>query len=152
MFLFGVLPLLALAGINFLLVRITDLIIDVPVFIPEADKAVQFGLVFLTFYGAGRAASRGEHLALDILHLFKGPWVGYLTRSAIIVAALFCFWVTAISYEFVVEISDPELDAFWGLSEKTTDFIYPIGFLLMGIRFLFAAIAGVESHAALEEK
>lgn len=109
-----------------------------------ADLLLRQGLIWLGLLGASLAArGAGRHIEIDILSKAVPPlWAGRTRRVADAFAAFICALLTRASFLFVAEE--------WGAGSLIAGYfpawifqaILPIGFALMAVRFLAAAITG----------
>lgn len=107
-------------------------------------------LVFLSaFLGGALATGKGTHIGIDILGKFfesKKMWTAHLWVNRIInIASTIVLYVfVSLSIDFVKMESEFGREIFLGIHSKYLVSIIPIGFAIIGIRFLLRLILSFE--------
>jgi len=106
-----------------------------------ADAAMRAGVLWITMLAAVRAAAEARHIRIDVaaerLPEAVRPW---LRRAMYLATALVCITLAAASVSLVeLEYSFADI-AFLGVPRWLVLAIIPLGFALMGLRFMLHAL------------
>lgn len=109
-----------------------------------ADLLLRQGLLWLGLLGASLAArGAGRHIEIDILSKAVPPlWAGRARRAADAFAAFICALLARASFLFIAEEWEAGSLIAGYFPAWMFQSILPIGFALMAIRFMAAAITG----------
>lgn len=133
--------LLFMVGIGFLQVILRN-IFHTGIF--SADLLLRQGLIWLTLIGASLATrGEGRHIVIDILSpLLSGVWAARARRFTDLFAAVICSLLARASFIFLAGEWEAGSRIAGAFPAWLFQVILPIGFALMGIRFLGAALFG----------
>jgi len=98
-------------------------------------------VLWLAILGAMVATREQEHISIDVLrHYTSGSGLVVLVRSTSLFAALVCGLMAYHSARFVYFEMLDQMTTFSDLPAWPFELIMPIGFLVMTLRFAFAAL------------
>jgi TRAP-type C4-dicarboxylate transport system permease small subunit len=114
-----------------------------------ADAAMRAGVLWITMLAAVLAAGQARHIKIDVLlHRLPEsirPWV---QRAMYLLTALVCVTLAAASIGLIrLELTMNDI-AFLGVPRWAVLIIIPIGFMLMGWRFIRHALTRWPRHEA----
>lgn len=112
--------------------------------LPWADPAMRAGVLWLAMLSAALAAGESRHIRIDLLGRFLPEKVRRVVdRVLFALTSLFCIGMVHLSMETVrLEMEFADL-AFLNVPRWVVLSIIPVGFGLMGWRFMRRAILGV---------
>ena len=98
-------------------------------------------VLWIAILGAMVATREKAHIAVDVLkHYLTGRSLTAMSKCIEIFASLICLVMSYHSFRFVYYEYLDGMATFSGLPSWPFELIMPIGFLVMGLRFGFAAI------------
>ena len=108
------------------------------------DLLLRQGLLWLGMLGASLGArGGGRHIEIDILtRTLPDPWAGRARRLTDLFAAAICALLVRASWLFLAEEWEAGTRIAGLFPAWAFQIVLPAGFLLMGLRFLAAALAG----------
>lgn len=110
-----------------------------------ADAAMRAGVLWIAMLASALAAGQLKHIRIDLLgRLLPDPWRQRVERVVFALTSLVCLAMTAASMRIVFleyEFGEP---AFPGVARWVVLAIIPIGFALMGWRFMRHALLPTE--------
>jgi len=115
--------------------------------IAEADTLTRYLVLYVTFFGAAVAVQRGRHIRIDVLcALLQPAMVGKLYRPMHTGAAVICGLFTDAAIRFWRDGWQfaPQHEQWLSL----VGLIIPVGFALLTVQFLLAAVLGPDDEAA----
>ena len=115
--------------------------------LPAADTLTRHLVLYITFFGAALAADSQRHIRIDTVAAWlPRVWLDRLQRPLNTIAALICAVFTQAAVRFWLDewqhVAAPER---W---QAVLNLIIPIGFGLLALHFLLAALAGPARHNA----
>lgn len=118
--------------------------------LPWAAELTRYAIVWMVFVGAAVAAREGSHITIDIvgeaLPLRLGKAVGI---AAMLISAAACALFAVIAGKLVMQmLMFRQLSPSLEIPMWTVYLAIPVGFLLMAVRFLQAAVAAASKDAA----
>ena len=101
------------------------------------DSFLRVLVLWLGLVGAILASRKGKQISIDVLSQFiPVPYKNYIKRINFMFAALVCFTISYYSGQFVyLEYQDNTI-AFESIPAWLTEVIIPVGFSIMGIKYL----------------
>ncbi|MFQ5935108.1 MAG: TRAP transporter large permease subunit [Acidiferrobacterales bacterium] len=134
----------ALALLAIVLLPIVEVVgrATIGVGVPGSIDYVRHLTLWVTFLGAGVAARRDKHLALGFASFLAGGWrlaAGMIAGSAATATAIVLAWASAE----MVNVDRAAATTLGGyLPQWVAEIIMPVGFLLIGLRFLWRTPGG----------
>ena len=114
--------------------------------IAEADTLTRYLVLYVTFFGAAVAVQRGRHIKIDVLCALMQPAaVNKLYRPLHAGAALVCVLFTDAAIRFWRDSWQfaPQHEQWLVL----VGLVIPVGFALLTLQFILAALLGQEQKA-----
>jgi len=107
-----------------------------------ADDYLRVVVLWLTFIGAMVASRQGgKHIAIDILYRSLNPSIQIkIKRLTDMATAMICFIAVYYSVAFVEMDYEYNEQAFASIPTWICEMIIPLGFLVIGLRYLFSSI------------
>jgi len=101
------------------------------------DSFLRVMVLWLGLAGAILASRKGKQLSIDVLSQFiPFPYKVIIKKINLLFAAIICFIISYYSYLFVyLEYEDGTI-AFENIPAWVTEVIIPIGFLIMGLKYI----------------
>lgn len=101
------------------------------------DSFLRVLVLWLGLAGAILASRKGKQISIDVLSQFIPlPYKTYINKFNLLFAAIICFIISYYSYLFVyLEYEDATI-AFENVPAWITEAIIPIGFLIMGLKYI----------------
>ena len=121
--------------------------------LPWADPAMRAGVLWLAMLSAALAAGEGRHIRIDLLgRLVPVPVRSLVDRAMFSITALFCIGMVHLSMETIrLEREFGDL-AFLAVPRWLVLAIIPVGFALMGWRFMRRAVLGAPGDRAPDDR
>jgi len=109
-----------------------------------ADDYLRVVVLWLTFIGAMVASRQGgKHIAIDIIYRSLKPSIQIkVKRLTNMITAIICFIAVYYSVGFVKMDYEYSEQAFASVPTWVCEMIIPLGFLVIGLRYLFSSIIG----------
>ncbi len=106
-----------------------------------ADPFLRYVVLWIAFIGASLATREDRHINIDIFTRLLPPrFKKFSSAITNIFASIACFLLLMASIDFIkMEVDFPSV-VFLGLENWMLELVIPIGFGLMGFRFLFRAV------------
>ena len=106
-----------------------------------ADPMLRYIVLWIAFLGASLATREDRHINIDILTRLLSPRLKKITGTVVnLFTAGVCFLLLRASVVFIkTEIEFPR-EIFFGLKVWMVESIIPVGFLIMGLRFILNAV------------
>lgn len=102
------------------------------------DSLLRILVLWLCLVGAILASRKGNQINIDILSQFiTSPYKEYLQKFNLIFASIVCLIISYYSFLFVQLEYNDATKAFEKVPAWLTESIIPIGFCVMGIKYLF---------------
>jgi TRAP-type C4-dicarboxylate transport system permease small subunit len=121
--------------------------------IPTTDIVLRHLTLALAFLGASMATREGRHLKIDILPRVMPPWLKKISLVLVNLVALgVCIILARAGWNFAMleRLSDTPFILFIPL--WCVKLIIPIGFILVGFRFVLKTIQDLSSPKKEEKK
>ena len=101
------------------------------------DSFLRVLVLWLGLAGAILASRKGKQISIDVLSQFIPlPYKTYINKFNLLFAAIICFIISIYSYRFVYMEYEDATIAFANIPAWITEAIIPIGFLIMGIKYI----------------
>lgn len=119
--------------------------------LPWADPAMRAGVLWLAMLSAALAAGEARHIRIDLLGRFlPDPVRAVVDRLMFALTSLFCIGMVYLSMETVrLEREFADL-AFLDVPRWVVLAIIPVGFALMGWRFMRRAVLGAPPTTSVD--
>lgn len=118
-----------------------------------ADIFLRHLVLWVGFIGASLATREEKHINIDVLTRFtKGRPKAVIQTIVMLFAVYICYLLLTASWNFVMEEREYQTMLFENIPAWYFQIIIPIGFSLMGIRFLLSAIEKAIPVFARQEK
>jgi len=105
------------------------------------DILLRHLVLWVGFIGASIATKEGKHINIDLLNrIFKGRWIHGVKIITDLFSAFISFYLTYAAYRFVLDEKEFGTTIFNDIPSWPFQIIIPIGFLLMGIRFVITGL------------
>jgi TRAP-type C4-dicarboxylate transport system permease small subunit len=130
--------LLGLMGMGMLQIVLRNL----GVALPWADGLMRAMVLWLAMVAGVMAAGQMRHIRINLIeHWLGDPWQSMLTRLACLITAAVCAVMAWYGLEMVGIEASFGATAFLNVPTWVVQFIVPLGFTLMGLRFLGVALS-----------
>lgn len=115
---------------------------NIGVALPWADGAMRSMVLWLAMVAGIMAAGKLRHIRLNLIEHWMPESVQlWLNRLAYLIAAAVCFVMSWFGMEMVAIEASFGATAFLNVPTWVVQMIVPIGFALMGLRFLFVSLS-----------
>jgi TRAP-type C4-dicarboxylate transport system permease small subunit len=123
-------------------------VLHIPV--PWSEEVMRVLFIWATFLGASLAVKQGAHLSVRALVQVMPRPVGVAVTFAVDMACgVLCLYFAWAGFEVsLMEAQSEQVLPVLGLPTYLSSAALPVGFLLMGVRFLIAGIARFTTRAA----
>ncbi len=119
----------------------------------------KFSMIYLSVLGAAAATRSARHITVDAASRTLSPRVRHVVRAMLmLICAAFTLAVAAKALPYLeMQFGDDDEAVFLGLSNYTLHAVIPVGFGLMGARFLMLTIdhafraVGLDTSPEVEE-
>ena len=114
--------------------------------LPMADAITRHMVLYVAFFGAALAADAQRHIRIDVVSAWLSQeWLDRLSRPLHALACIVCLIMTQAAARFWIdEWQYAAVNERW---QALFTLILPVGFGLLSLHFLLAAILGPERRA-----
>jgi TRAP-type C4-dicarboxylate transport system permease small subunit len=114
--------------------------------IAQADILTRYLVLYVTFFGAALAVDRNRHIKIDVATtLLSAPTLKTLYRPLQALAAVVCLFFTDAAIRFWRDEWTYAQD--YERWQTLVGLILPVGFILLTVHFLLAALLGPDDDA-----
>jgi len=115
---------------------------NIGVALPWADGVMRSMVLWLAMVAGIMAAGRLRHIRINLIdHWLSNSVLTWFNRLAYLIAAAVCFVMSWYGLEMVAIEASFGAMAFMNVPTWVVQMIVPIGFALMGLRFLFICLS-----------
>jgi len=101
------------------------------------DSLLRVLVLWLGLVGAILASRKGKQISIDVLSQFiPVPYKIYIQKLNLLFAAIVCFIISYYSGQFVYLEYQDNTKAFENIPAWLTEIIIPIGFSIMGLKYI----------------
>jgi C4-dicarboxylate transporter DctQ subunit len=105
------------------------------------DILLRHLVLWVGFIGASIATKEGKHINIDLLNrIFKGRWTFLIKILTDLFSAFISIYLALAAYHFVLDEKEFGTTIFNDIPVWGFQIIIPLGFLLMGLRFIIAGL------------
>ena len=115
--------------------------------LPLADTVTRHLVLYVTLFGAALAIDSQRHIRIDVVSAWlSDAWLERLHRPLHTLAAMVCLLLTQAAVRFWLD--EWQYAALQDRWQALVNLILPLGFGLLSLHFLLAAIIGPQSHSS----